>query len=93
MSMTAEVNHICKCLCVRLKNIASVREYLTVNVTKKLATTLLLSRLDYCNSLLGVVTCDKVNKLQRIQNHAAKLVKREKRLALAHSLQIFLGLH
>ena len=33
-----------------------------------------LSRLDYCNSLLIDITSDQMYRLQKIQNHAAKVV-------------------
>lgn len=36
-----------------------------------------LSRLDYCNALLAGLSEEKINRLQRIQNHAARLVLRK----------------
>ena len=36
-----------------------------------------LSRLDYCNSLLIDITSDHMYRLQKIQNHAAKVVFRK----------------
>ena len=38
-----------------------------------------LSRLDYCNSLLIDINCDQMYRLQKIQNHAAKIVFRKSR--------------
>ena len=42
---------------------------------------LLLTRLDYCNSQLGGFPNNKLNKLQRLQNHAAQIVLRKPRHA------------
>ena len=90
-SMQAQVDNLCKNLNVHLKKIATIRDYLTEEVAKKLVTTFILSRLDYCNSLLVGISQDKLLRLQVIQNRAAKLVCRKKRLA--HSLPILFELH
>ena len=52
---------------------------------KSFSVSLILSRLDYCNSLLDGISDNKLNKLQRIQNHAA-LVLRKSRHATATAL-------
>ena len=57
----------------------------------KLVTSFVLSRMDYCNSLLVNVPNDTITKLQRIQNHAARLVlKKAKR---DHVTPLFRKLH
>ena len=45
-----------------------------------------LTRLDYCNSLLAGLHDNKLNKLQRTQNHAARIVPRKPRHVSATSL-------
>ena len=52
----------------------------------KLAVSLIFSRLDCCNSPLAGLSDNKLNKLQRIQNHAARLVLRKSRHASATAL-------
>jgi hypothetical protein len=57
-----------------LYNIRRVRPYLTQDVAQVLMQALVLSCLDYCNSLLaGLLTC-AIKPLQLIQNAAAHLV-------------------
>ena len=56
-----------------------------------LVTSFILSRLDYCNSLLAGITSEKLSKLQVIQNSAAKLVTKQKNLA--HSKPLLFDLH
>ena len=62
------------------------RSFLSADAANKLAVTLILSRLDYCHSLLASIHGNKLNKLQRIQNHAARLFLRKSRHACATSL-------
>ena len=63
-----------------------IRSFLSTDAANKLAVSLILSRLDYCNSLLAGLPDNKLNKLQRIQNHAARLVLRKSRHASATAL-------
>ena len=50
------------------------RHVLTVDATKTLVTSLVLSCLDYCNSLLSGIPQQLIDKLQRVQNCSALLI-------------------
>ena len=63
-----------------------IRSFLSTEVANKLAVSLILSTLDYRKSLLAGIPDKKLNKLQRIQNHAARLVLRKFRHASATAL-------
>ena len=54
--------------------------YFTDDAIKNLVVSLVLSRIDYCNSLLAGLPQSLIGKLQRVQNSAARLVVR----ALSH---------
>ena len=68
-----------------MRRIGKIRQYLTVESANKLAVSFILSRLDFCNSLLAGLPDEKLSKLQRIQNNAARLVLRQPRRASATS--------
>ena len=54
--------------------ISSIRHVLTVDATKTLVTFLVLSCLDYCNSLLSGIPQQLIDKLQKFQNCSALLI-------------------
>ena len=86
LSMETHISHLCKVLHFQLRRISKIRLILSVETANKLAVAFILSRLDYCNSLLAGISDDKLYKLQRIQNNAARLVLRERRRCSASTL-------
>ena len=52
LTMKQHVIKICQTAYYELKRISSIRRYLTEDAAKQLVTSCVLSRLDYCNSLL-----------------------------------------
>ena len=76
LSMDVHIKYLCRILFCQLCTIGKIRSFLSADAANKLAVSLILSRLDYCNSLLAGIPDNKLNKLQRIQNHAAQLVSR-----------------
>ena len=79
LSFDAHIRNLCRCLYLQLRRLGQIRPYLSLESAKKLAAAFILSRLDYCNALLIGIPDDKVAKLQRIQNSAARLVMRKSR--------------
>ena len=59
---------------VEIRRIRNIRHYLTTDATKTLVCVFVLSKLDYCNSLLSSCPNQLLNKLQKVQNSAARLV-------------------
>ena len=51
-------------------------DHLSDAATLKLVLSLVISKLDYCNSLFYNMNLENIHKLQLIQNHAARLVKK-----------------
>ena len=88
LSMDAHIKYLCRILLCQLRRNGKkkIRSFLSTDAANKLAVSLILSRLDYCISLLAGIHDNKLNKLQRIQNHAARLVLRQSRHASATAL-------
>ena len=91
LSITPNVNAVYKSIIFQLSKIASIRKYITIEVAKTLVTSLIISRLDYCNSLFGNMTNENIDKLQLIQNHAARLIFGAKKKE--HITPILIKLH
>ena len=72
--MKQQVDKICQTAYFEIRKIGSIRQFLTTEATKILATSLVLSRLDYCNFLLAGIPQKLVSKVQRVMNCAARLV-------------------
>ena len=75
--MEFHLNHVCKLSYLELRRLAHLRPYLNMGAMKKLVSAFVISRLDYCNSLFAGLSNDKITKLQRIQNNAARLVLKQ----------------
>ena len=91
LSFDVHISHICRSLYLQLRRIGQIQPYLSIDSTKKLAVAFILSRLDYCNAALAGIPDEKIAKLQRIQNSAARLVlcksKRDSATALLRTLR------
>ena len=69
-----QINTIRSSAYLALNSIGKIRRYLDRQTTEKLVHAFLSSRLDQCNSLLYGLPNVQLDKLQRVQNCAARLV-------------------
>ena len=76
LSFQQHISHVCKVAYLELRRISSIRHYLSTDATKTLVCAFVLSRMDYCNSLLVGLPKYLTDRLQRIQNNAARLICR-----------------
>ena len=77
--MKEHITTVCRASHFHLRNIGSIRRYLTPETCATLVHSLISSKLDYCNSLLIELPETQINRLQRIQNSAARIVSRRPR--------------
>ena len=76
LTMNAHVSNIARTCYFEQRRLASICRFLTSTATVTLVSAFVLSRFDYCNSLLFGSTHDVTSHLQRIQNYAARVILR-----------------
>ena len=73
----------CRASFLKLQWAALIRPYLSQSATARLVAAMIISCLDYCNSVFAGLPADQVARLQRIQNNAARFVwKKENEITL-----------
>ena len=70
------ISGICKSTHLHLRGIGRIRNLLTFDATVQLIRALITSRLDFCNSILYNLPNKQIERLQWIQNQAARMLKR-----------------
>jgi hypothetical protein len=76
LEMKVHVRNVVRAANYELHRISSIRHYLTTQAAATLVSAFVLSRLDYCNSLLYGCYEYLIDKLQLVQNNAARMVMR-----------------
>ena len=76
LTMNAHVSNIARTCYFELRRLASIRRFLTSTATATLVSAFVLSRIDYCISLLFGSTHDVTSHLQWMQNFAARVILR-----------------
>ena len=76
LDMNKHISSICRSTHFHLRNIGAIRHLLTDTAASQVVHALITSRLDYCNSLLYGIPDNKLCRLQRIQNIAARITSR-----------------
>ena len=71
--MKRHINFTCKTAFFKLRHMSTIQHYLSVDSTKILVS-LVLSRIDYCNSLLAGLPLSLISELQGVQNCGVRLV-------------------
>ena len=79
LSMENHINYIARSTYFQIKRISKVRQFLDTDSTKSLVQNSIISRLDYCNSLLINLPKRLLQKLQKVMNHSARIIYRKNR--------------
>jgi hypothetical protein len=87
----SHVSQVCSSCYYHIRDMRRIRRHLSLDNAKSLASALVSSRLDYCNSLLFNIADKDMRRLQRVQNSLARVVTRSN--LLAHSAPLRQSLH
>ena len=80
LSMHAHISSVCRSANYQLKKLAAVRKFITFSAIVQLVSSLVLSRLDYCNALFVGLPDNEISRLQNVMNNAARMIfQRSKR--------------
>jgi hypothetical protein len=74
LSMRRHIDVIAARCFAMLRQLRAIRRFTSPSVMQTLVTSLVLSRLDYCNSVMYGLPASSINRLQTVQNAAARLV-------------------
>ena len=85
------MNKLCQLAYLEIRMISSIRQYLSVEATKTLVSSLVLSRLDYCNAVLAGCPQVLLDKIQRVINCSARLIYKASKSA--HITPLLFDLH
>ena len=79
LNMQQQVTRVLQnCFC-ELRNLSKARELMSISIAKSFVSAMILSRLDYCNSLFAEAPVCLIKRLQSVQNAAARVVSRTKK--------------
>ena len=73
-SMEAHISAVCKSSYFHIYNINKLKRYLDRVSLEHIVHAFITTKLDYCNSLLIGIPATLLNRLQRIQNIAARIL-------------------
>ena len=79
LTLDAHVRKVCSTAYFHLRNISSIRGTFRLDLAVALVHASVSSRLDYCNSLLCGISNISLQKLQRVQNMAARMITRTRK--------------
>ena len=91
ISVADHISDACRSLFLSLRRIGSILPYMNDKAIACLISSVVTSRLDFCNSTLTAITFDQINRLKRVQICAARLIAKKRKHE--HITPILIELH
>ena len=80
LSFDRQINSVVKSCFNTIRNLSKIRAFLTYEQLRTAVCACIFSKLDYCNSMYYGINSILINKLQSVQNSAARLLRRKEGL-------------
>ena len=91
LKFTKHFSNITKTAIYQIRNIAKIRSFISFNTAETLIHAFVTNHLDYCNSLFSGLPKTSINRLQLIQNTAARILTKSRKYD--HITPVLASLH
>ena len=91
LTLRTHINNISRSGSLSLHELSKIRKFLSQKDTERVVHAFISSKLDYCNGLFYGLPSSEIQKLQRLQNAAARLITRTKKFD--HITPVLINLH
>ena len=91
LTLHNHINNICRSGSLSLHQIGKIRKFITQEYAERIVHSFVSSKLDYCYGILYGLPQNQIQKLQRLQNSAARIVTRTKKSK--HITPVLINLH
>jgi len=89
--MESHVTAVCKSALCHLRNLSRIRRYMTAAATEQVTHAFVTSRLAFGNALLYRLPLKQIQRLQKVQNWAARLI--DGAMNNSHATPLLMKLH
>ena len=79
MTLQKHITNICRSVNIHIRKINSIRRYLSDTAVRTLVQSIVIARLDYCNSDCIGLPMNRLQRLQLVQNSAPRVISQTKR--------------
>ena len=93
LTFNTQINKLVSSCFYTIRNIARIKKFLNEDELKTLVTTLIFTKLDYCNALYYGLNKQLIHKIQVVQNSALRIVHNLHRYDRIHTSPLFKQLH
>ncbi len=91
LNLQRQITNTCKSAYSNIRRINFIRPYLTDSAVRTLVQALVISRLDYCNSIYAGLPLKDIHRMQLAHNSAARVISRTSRRT--HITPVLTALH